>query len=322
MTLSTSRLTRYGFGLLCGLILLMSGQAAMAEGGTITGVRVAPDLSNVAIRFNGQIGRHATFVMGSPYRLVLDLEDTGLSKIPSRMAVSKDPIREIRLGQSSSRARLVVDFGDNPVPPFRIERGNNQVSIAFGNRLYQGLEPFDRPAANSSAKAPAAKRPSMDSRVPKAPVCPVTVKSTDVRDHVVFVDLADSRDPQRCYRLQLDMDFVDMKVRRATLDTGDGKAKETREEEIVSRPLDREEPARRSSVEQRSGSRNNPAVESKSPKSKFKWGVPASGGAGPESSGRRGKGSFRIEGFTMPKPAAASEAAVSEEWDVMPNRDE
>ena len=126
-------LSRYGAPLLaCCLLMANYGPAWAAESANITSVQVAPDLKQISIKCDGPVGKHSAFVIQKPYRLVLDMESTGLGKIPTKINVGRNPLNEIRLGYANSRARVVMDFGDNPVPSFKVDKQSNGILVSLG----------------------------------------------------------------------------------------------------------------------------------------------------------------------------------------------
>lgn len=226
-----------------------------ANPGEITAVQVAPDFSSITIRSDGQLGKHSAFVIDRPYRLVVDFESTGLGKLQGKIRVDKGPMNEIRLGYNNNRARVVVDFGDTPVPAYQIERKDNLAVIALGKA--QGT-PTPRPAS-SAPKTQTVAKPSPvappdapshqdGSRSEPAPAQPsptptrpeaspsgapavekdnssVSIKDAGVRNNLVFVELVDRKDPKVTYRLIVDLDMDDLNIRSASLSDSRGKLK-------------------------------------------------------------------------------------------------
>ncbi|MDQ7782358.1 MAG: AMIN domain-containing protein [Desulfomonilaceae bacterium] len=83
----------------------------------------------------GKVGKYLARVIGNPNRLVMDFDDTRVGNIPRNVSVGKSDIHEIRVGEFKSRARVVVDFRDRPVPAFKVRRENNRISLMLGNSL-------------------------------------------------------------------------------------------------------------------------------------------------------------------------------------------
>ena len=113
-------------------LLLSSASAQELETPLITNVQIAPDQKQLMIKADKALGAHSAFAFENPYRLVIDFESTGLGKVPAKIKVDKPPINEIRLGKNGHRARIVVDFGEYPVPPFMVERKGNLAVVALG----------------------------------------------------------------------------------------------------------------------------------------------------------------------------------------------
>ncbi len=119
----------------CLFLTLACGPALAAGSGEVTGVQLEPDQRRIVISTKGIVGKSLAHVIGRPNRLVMDFENMTVGKVPRKISGDKREICEIRVGNHRSRARLVVDFHDNPVPAFQIRPVNNQVFVIFGNSL-------------------------------------------------------------------------------------------------------------------------------------------------------------------------------------------
>ena len=112
---------RYAFaGLIFLMCLVVPGPLWALPEGNIVGVKVSQDAKHIVIRHKGVADRYSAFAIGNPNRLVIDFQETGLVNVPGKIRVGKNSIKEIRLGYSGSRSRVVVDFGGSPVPPYRL----------------------------------------------------------------------------------------------------------------------------------------------------------------------------------------------------------
>lgn len=289
----------------CGLIalamLVFSGgwvlPAAALDRGKIADVRVSPDLRRVVIKSDGPLGDHKAFVIGQPYRLVLDFPDADLARGLSRIKVGKEPIREIRLGSTASRTRVVVDFGHNAAPPYKIHRDRGYLVVTLGQSL-----PVPRQIAaekkKASAPKPETKSPPKQARGPaKKKNSPLLkIRSAEVVDGLVVVELTEAKRPKRSCKLVLEVDLDRMKVSRAVLNDGKGnlscedlKAKATKK------------PANSESAEPARGPRKAAAEKTSAPpkKSRYQWGLPKVETRGPTKSRKPRVGPLRVEGFSL-----------------------
>jgi type IV pilus secretin PilQ/predicted competence protein len=160
----------------CLLIVLVTCPAWADVTGQISGVKLEPDKQRIVIESKGKVGEHVARVMAKPNRLILDFKNTGLERVPNRISVVDDAIKGIRVGATESRARLVVDFQDRPVPAFQITREQNRILLVFGKGLPTNGEPpsgevsgkigpevsvpCPRPVASPLGTAPLIKDPS------------------------------------------------------------------------------------------------------------------------------------------------------------------
>jgi hypothetical protein len=212
--------------LACLLLMANYCPAWAAESATITAVQVAPDLKQISIKCDGPVGRHSAFVIQKPYRLVLDLDATGLGKIPPKINVGGNPLNEIRVGYANSRARVVMDFGDHPVPSFKVDKQSNGVLVSLGVKA-GAWQP--RPAPKAAAQLQRNPvQPKAVAPVPaaqKADSSKVSVKTAGVKDDLIFVELASKKDPKRTYRVVIDLDVDALQVRQATVSDAQGRLK-------------------------------------------------------------------------------------------------
>ncbi len=222
-----------------------------ADQGEISSVQVAQDLSSIAIYSHGSLGKHTAFVIDRPHRLVIDFESATIGNTKTRIRVERPPINEIRLGYHNNRARVVVDFGENPAPPYHIERTGDGVIVSLGSS--PGIPPSQaRPRPESTAKKPAPKQPErsaapsqtaakplpasppvIESPSPAASAAArpdeaqegdssVVVKHAGVKSNLVYVELVDKNDPRISYRLIVDVDLEGLKMRSASLSDAKG----------------------------------------------------------------------------------------------------
>lgn len=216
---------------LCTTSLGWTGDAV-----TLLGVQVSPD-GQIILKSDGTVSKHNAFIMQSPNRLVMDFEDTRIGKMPAHFKIDRDPIREIRLGHKDARTRVVVDFGSHTVPPFKVHRQDKAVIVAFepGSVGVQGKPPFPTQTMPLRMQAgpqalngrPDFRKPATASQPTALParqstLSDLVVKTSGTKDDLVFVELADRRDPTRTYRLVVDVDKSGSKVRNVTLSDAQG----------------------------------------------------------------------------------------------------
>jgi hypothetical protein len=230
-------------------IMVSQTNAQELETPLITNVQVSPDQKQIVIKGDKPLGIHSAFAFENPYRLVIDFENTGLGKVPAKIKVDKPPINEIRLGANARRARLVVDFGEYPVPPFMVERKGNLAVVALGNvptdpRMIQRSSSAESSSKPYHATGPKAQRritPKKETtHLPSSPipvdhptissVAPGTktgqpgflVKQSLVTNNMLLVELQNSRNPSETYRIVLDLNLDDMTVHNASISNSSG----------------------------------------------------------------------------------------------------
>ena len=215
-------------------LLVISPQYAPArgesQGANIIGVQPSHDLKQIKIKFSGKAVRPHAYVVERPYRLIMDFKSTRLGHVPAKITLNRGLIREIRTGTHSSLARVVVDFGKNPAPPYKVSGRNDVVILTLG-KTHQSAEksksaaenrvvaPKEAPTKSSSAPAPP------DDRKSESANSPFSVKAAGLSDNLIFVELADRKDPTRTYRLVMDFDYDNLQLRTATFSDALGNVK-------------------------------------------------------------------------------------------------
>lgn len=149
------------------IVLILTAPLWAEAPGEITGVKLEPEHKSIIITAKGTVGKHWGRVIGQPNRLVLDFSDTQLGQVPAKIS-GNDAIHEIRLGQWKSRARLVVDFQKNPVPPFKVQREGGRIVILLGKSLAEGAASREKTVGLNDWKRSAGASPATPLLVPAA----------------------------------------------------------------------------------------------------------------------------------------------------------
>jgi len=89
------------------------------------------EVTEVTVTADGIIGDYDTFTLDSPPRLVLDL--WGLKRVLLKDTVPADAshVKRIRTGIHPKKIRLVLDVAGTKVPPYRIDKLQNELVIAL-----------------------------------------------------------------------------------------------------------------------------------------------------------------------------------------------
>jgi hypothetical protein len=293
-----TNLSLKAFAVCCLLAVAMGHtQGGMAaEPGTITGVRLAPDQSSIVIQHVGQVGAHTSFVMQSPPRLVLDVSQAALARIPGKIPVGSARINEIRVGYTDSRVRIVVDFGKSSVPPFRIDRGEREIRLTLARG---GALTGDRPAKPEKPREtkPAAEKAAAPPDLRKAGGALITVKSARADNNRVLLELAETGNPTKTYVLAVEMDAKNLNLRGATLRDDKGAIKRFQlsaaQDGIAGVQVETVEPWDKMGQQTEETSRPPRA------KAKYTWGLKPTQDADRTSSGPTKKGAMHMEGFEL-----------------------
>ncbi|HMK35086.1 MAG TPA: AMIN domain-containing protein [Desulfomonilaceae bacterium] len=157
----------------CLFLAIMCGSALANSPGEITGVNLDSAKKSLIVTSKGTIGKHSVRVIGNPNRLILDVEEASLGKVPRRVSGGKLDIQEIRVGTHKSSARFVVDFRNMPVPAFHVQRDETQLVVQFGNSLAT-----DVPGGNTALEEDSKK----DSSPLAATFVPAAASGMDLRN--------------------------------------------------------------------------------------------------------------------------------------------
>ncbi len=142
------------------LFFLTCGFAWADVSGEITGVKLDASQKRVVIESKGTVGKHLARVIGRPNRLVMYFEEMSIGKVPPTIKGGDLNISEIRSSNARGQARIVMDFQENPVPPFHVRKDANNVFIIFGSPLSadKGIKEF---VSDQTAKLVAPAAPEM-----------------------------------------------------------------------------------------------------------------------------------------------------------------
>ncbi len=283
-------------------VCLMPYNAAAQDYSKITDVQVGPDLKGIAVKIQGPIGKHSAFVIEKPYRLVVDIESTGLGSLPGKVSVAKGGMKEIRIGSVNQKGRVVVDFGDNPVPPFSIDQTKDGLNISLGavseTLVPRAAEPARLKSAIQTKKQTpdgVERKGKSFSRLLLGRNSRLLVKSAGVEDNLVYLELAEIGNPAASCRLVIDYDKKNKEINGASISDSHGLLKKF---QLVSADVDSVRMTR-----SKGGPKKRVEVDedrNASPR-KFKWGIQSNRGAGNPIPKVSSKAPLNIEEFELKK---------------------
>jgi hypothetical protein len=273
------------------ILLLLSNNANGAATGFLTDVKIAQDQKRIVIKHEGDLGKHAAFVIERPHRLVVDFSSTALGKTPRKINVNGREIREIRLGQTPSRARLVVDFGSNPVPAFRIQRMDGALLVMLGSSIAPRSAQGPGASAERERTASSFGKSKSVPESAKSQASPLAVKRAGIEDDLVYVELVDKNKPGKTYRLVVDCSLRKLAVRHASLSDEAGMLRRfdlaensaAKEDDSTARITAEKGP-------RRIGEHSRPFV-----RAKFHWGKPVVRARQPDDDRDKMRGPFKME---------------------------
>jgi hypothetical protein len=269
-----------GFAL--SLSMAFAGPEWVSASGAVAGVKVSADGKHVTVLCDGPVGGHSTSVLGNPNRLVIDLRDTALRGTPRKMQVNKEPIKEIRLGRTPSRARVVIDFGDSPLPSHRIHREDNALVLILGKPAPKMASPSGTRVANlASSQKVEPNKPGRDTSA-RGKESNLAIRSAEIDNGLIVLSLSDRKRPERAVRLTVDVDMNRLQVRQASLNEAPHAAAGhgARQERPRSGPKNQASMAAH-------GPRKAPEPDSAPAEKKYHWGQPTVQPRGPDVTAQR-----------------------------------
>ncbi|MFH0826174.1 MAG: AMIN domain-containing protein, partial [Pseudomonadota bacterium] len=139
----------------CLLLVITISPGWASAAGEVTGVKLDDDGRQIVITVKGTAGTHLARAIGGPNRLVLDLDDVGIGQVPRTVKAGKGGIHEIRFGTYKGKARMVVDYQNNTVPPFEVKREGDTFIVALGGAASGPVTKGGADAKTSAAIKPA-----------------------------------------------------------------------------------------------------------------------------------------------------------------------
>lgn len=246
------------------VFLAIAPWAVAQPGPVITDVKISPAGDHVLLTSTGPISAHEDFLVGNPNRLVIDFIGARFGRVDTIRPPQGAPVHSIRFSPRPDSARMIVDFGTNPVPPYRIHRENTRAVVILEGRagsVRQRKPPRARQL--QSTKKPAAKRAVTETNQQCAKP-DIGVASAHVEENTIVVELAGPGESKEKRTLILKIDENPLRIVSASLHKNPPvKAQMKGSSEVPKRPGNVEHGPRKSS----------PAKQKAAPdEKKYQWG--------------------------------------------------
>lgn len=201
------------FAAISGLLLVIGaiGIAQGADPGRIVEVKATEDFRRVIIRCQGMVEPPAAYELAEPSRLVIDFLHAGMGDVEGKKEYVGQSIREIRTGKLPKGSRLVVDFGENPVPQYQIRQIDNYFVVFLSD---VPMEP-----AASAAPAPIRNAPIWEetpfpvtaaSDPGPTDISGLVIKSAKVVKGMIVLEVENQSGQPKSYRVDIGIDFDQM----------------------------------------------------------------------------------------------------------------
>lgn len=207
--------------------------AGSSYAGIITEIKLSPDSQRLIIRSQGDVGSLVAKPLRNPSRLALDFDEAQVKNLPSVLTFNDRLIPRIRIANFKRGCRIVADFGRYAVPEHKIRRIDDYVIVFLGK--FRPAAYDDEPAQSSSMhKGSQISKPDrlleIDSKnsASKARRRRTSISNAQngasfflksakvVRDRIVL-EVFDSKDHNRPYVVNLDLDLSNRGFNGATI---------------------------------------------------------------------------------------------------------
>jgi hypothetical protein len=151
--------------------------------------------------------------------MIIDFEGTAVGNVKGKIVVNRHPISEIRTGYNSGKARVVVDFGHNPVPQFEIVREDDLLVVAFGKfqDLWGKKSQAETVSVNYGAGSSAEPVGAFERRGTDKNSEPSSnsMGRAELRNSVLVLEVADPQDQKKSYRFSIDRESRSLRIHEA-----------------------------------------------------------------------------------------------------------
>jgi hypothetical protein len=177
--------------------------------GRIDDVEISPDLKRVAIKLKGPVDERMSSSVYRSSLLVIDLPGAGLGDVERRTRVGQEAGLEVRVSKTRSGARLVLDFGGAAAPEHKIRRVGDYLMVFLADWTPKAAPPKKTVAAPPRpVRRPQAARPKLNPPTKLAlDSSGLTIKSVEVIDGVIVLQVAHWTKPAGNYRVELGINF-------------------------------------------------------------------------------------------------------------------
>jgi hypothetical protein len=185
-------------------------ESASLAAGRIDDVKITPDLKRVIVKCGGPVDEKMSSSVQRSSLLVIDLPGAVLGDVERSTRTGREAGLEVRVSKTHSGARLVLDFGGAAAPEHKIRRVGDYLMVFLGEWTPKAVPPKKTLAAPTVRPAPPAQaaRPKPN---PPAKLAlnssSLTIKSVEVIDGVIVLQVANLTKPAGNYRVELGINF-------------------------------------------------------------------------------------------------------------------
>jgi hypothetical protein len=201
---------------LVAFILVVACASQSFASGEISEITLTPDGRRLAIKSESRMGSY-TEQMVPPSRLVIDIAGTGVTQLPRISGLARDSSLSVRTAKTPSGARVVLDFGSQPVPDHKIVKMNNYLLVFLGQATAQEEAPpkprVERPKPKETVSTAAPVHAQRVKGLPMAPapnVSDLSILSAEIVDGLIVLKVASKANPAMVYKVDLGVDFQQM----------------------------------------------------------------------------------------------------------------
>lgn len=191
------------------------GEAFAVPQTKITDVRISEDLRRVVIKADGPIDGEPAHRLEGASRLAILIPDATLGDVDRTVRNPDSRELLVYVSSSASGVKIVLDFGKAGVPAFKIKVMDNCLMAflgpsgshasasqdrSFSSAAGASVPPKATPAIRHHADIPTAAQPGED----------LTVRSADVVDGMVVLQVASKKNGGRTYKVKLGLNLENL----------------------------------------------------------------------------------------------------------------
>ncbi|HTY22418.1 MAG TPA: hypothetical protein VMC85_04775 [Desulfomonilaceae bacterium] len=200
---------RLNFAFLFTICLAIGfGQAGVACAGKISEIKISPDLRRVVVKCDGSIGEQISTSVKQSSNLVIDIAGASVGSVEPLTRAGQGAGLTVEVSRTQSGARLFLNFGGVAVPEHKIRPVGDYLMIFLGEWTPKPIDSVNKISEKATLARPAPLQRQKDNLPVKFGAdSPLIIKSIEVVDGVIVLQVANRTNPAGKYRIELGINF-------------------------------------------------------------------------------------------------------------------